>query len=224
MESGNESVVPGDDATVTSADAAPPSDADTAPPSDGAAATAATEGPPGVGTDMPSRRTSILRASVIVGVLVVVFGIILPKVVDYSEVRDALAALTFAQFVQISIFGFIAWVACGVLFCVVIPGLSLVRGTEAYLILSGMGPSLPFGPWNMGVTWVVLRGWGVSLQAATTGMALYGTISTLGRFALPLFALILIAIAGGGDGTHSGARLLGVISGVIPQTSESALR
>ena len=216
MESGNEPAVPGDEATVTGTDAAPPSDgADGAPRSDGAAATAANEGPPGVGTDMPSRRTSILRASVIVGVLVVVFGIILPKVVDYSEVRDALAALTFIQFVQISIFGFIAWVACGILFCVVIPGLSLVRGTEAYLILSGMGPSLPFGPWNMGVTWVVLRGWGVSLEGATTGMALYGTISTLGRFALPLFALILIGIAGGGDGTHSGARLLGVISGII---------
>jgi hypothetical protein len=122
MESGNEPAVPGDEATVTGTDAAPPSDgADGAPPSDGAAATAANEGPPGVGTDMPSRRTSILRASVIVGVLVVVFGIILPKVVDYSEVRDALAALTFIQFVQISIFGFIAWVACGVLFCVVIP-------------------------------------------------------------------------------------------------------
>ena len=86
-------------------------------------------------------------------------------------------ALTFTQIVQISIFGVIAWIACGVLFCVVIPGLSLLRGTEAYLILSGMGPSLPFGPWNMGVTWVVLRGWGVSLEAATTGMALYGTIS-----------------------------------------------
>ena len=68
----------------------------------------------------------------------------------------------------------------------------------------------------MGVIWVVLRGWGVSLQGATTGMALYGMINTLGRFALPLFALILIAIAGGGDGTHSGARAhLGVISGVI---------
>ena len=216
MESGNEPAVPGDEAIVTGTDAAPPSDgADGAPGSDGAAATAANEGPPGVGTDMPSRRTSILRASVIVGVLVVVFGIILPKVVDYSEVRDALAALTFIQFVQISIFGFIAWVACGVLFCVVIPGLSLVRGTEAYLILSGMGPSLPFGPWNMGVTWVVLRGWGVSLEGATTGMALYGTISTLGRFALPLLAIILIAIAGGGDGTHSGARLIAILSGVI---------
>src|SRR4029078_11338263 len=72
MESGNEPAVPGDEATVTGADGAPP------PPSDAPAA-AANEGPPGVGTDMPSRRTSILRASVIVRVLVVEFAIIFPE-------------------------------------------------------------------------------------------------------------------------------------------------
>ena len=172
---------------------------------------------------MPSRRTAILRASVIVGVLVVVFGIILPKVVDYSEVKDALAALTLTQFVQISIIGFIAWVACGVLFCVVLPGLSLVRGTMAYLILSGMGPSLPFGPWNMGVTWVVLRGWGESIQSATTGMALYGTISTLGRFALPLVAIILIGIFGDATGMHGTARFIGFLAAAIFIVATTAL-
>jgi uncharacterized membrane protein YbhN (UPF0104 family) len=176
-----------------------------------------------VGTDMPSRRTAILRASVIVGVLVVVFGIILPKVVDYSEVRDALAALTFPQIVLMSILGVICWCVSGLLFVVVVPGLSWFHGTEAYLILSGMGPSLPFGPWNMGVTWVVLRGWGVSLQAATTGMALYGTISTLGRFALPLVAIVFIAIAGGADGTHNGARLIAIVSAVIFIVATSVL-
>jgi len=173
------------------------------------------EGSAPVATEMPNRRTAILRAGIIVGVLVVVFGIILPKVVDYSEVKDALLALTFQQMVVITIFGVIAWFACGVLFVAVIPGLSWLRGTEAYLILSGMGPSLPFGPWNMGVTWVVLRGWGISLNEATTGMALYGTISTLGRFALPLVAIIFIAIAGDADGTHGTARLIAIISAAI---------
>jgi uncharacterized membrane protein YbhN (UPF0104 family) len=173
--------------------------------------------------EMPSRRTAILRAGIIVGVLVVVFGIILPKVVDYSEVRDALAALTLTQFIQISILGFIAWVACGVLFSVVVPGLSLVRGTMAYLILSGMGPSLPFGPWNMGVTWVVLRGWGNSVQSATTGMALYGTISTLGRFALPLVAIVLIGIFGGADGMHGTARFIGLLAAAIFIVATTAL-
>ena len=56
---------------------------------------------------------------------------------------------------------------------------------ESYLILSGIGSSIPFGPWNMGVVWVVFRGWGVSFRDATSGIALYGIINTLGRFALP---------------------------------------
>jgi uncharacterized protein (TIRG00374 family) len=46
-------------------------------------------------------------------------------------------------------------------------------------------------------------------------MALYGTISTLGRFALPLVAIVFIAVAGGADGTHATARLIGIISAVI---------
>ena len=193
--------------SLPGADEAPPLNDDVGEPSDDAPASPTTE--------MPNRRTAFLRAGVIVGVLVVVFGIILPKVVDYGEVKDALLALTLVQVVQISILGVIAWFACGLLFCAVVPGLSWLRGTEAYLILSGMGPSLPFGPWNMGVTWVVLRGWGVSLDGATTGMALYGTISTLGRFALPLVAIIFIAIAGAADGTHSTARLIAIISAAI---------
>ena len=35
---------------------------------------------------------------------------------------------------------------------------------ESYLILSGIGSSIPFGPWNMGVVWVVFRGWGISFR------------------------------------------------------------
>jgi uncharacterized membrane protein YbhN (UPF0104 family) len=167
------------------------------------------------GTAMPSRRTAILRASVIVGVLVVVFGIILPRFVDYSEVRAALALLTFPQFALMTALGAIAWFVCGLLFVAVIPGLSPKRGNAAYLILSGMGASLPFGPWNMGVVWVVLRGWGVGTQAATTGILLYGAIGTLGRFALPLLAFILIFLTGGLNGEHGGALIIALISTVI---------
>jgi putative heme transporter len=215
---GDPGTTPADE--IDEAVAAAPTAAEPADPAAGAAG-GGEEAP--AATDMPNRRTAILRAGIIVGVLVLVFGIILPKVVDYGEVRDALAALTLTQFIQISIIGFIAWVACGVLFCVVLPGLSLVRGTMAYLILSGMGPSLPFGPWNMGVTWVVLRGWGESIQSATTGMALYGTISTLGRFALPLVAIVLISIFGAADGTHGTARFIGLLAAGIFIVATTAL-
>jgi uncharacterized membrane protein YbhN (UPF0104 family) len=170
----------------------------------------------GPGAAMPSRRTAILRTGVIIGVLVLVFGIILPRFVDYGEVFAALGALTLPQLGLMTILGIVAWFVSGLLYVVVIPGLSPIRGMEAYLILSGIGASVPFGPWNMGVVWVVLRGWGVALQSATTGIALYGVINTLGRFALPLVAIVIIAVTGelGGAG-HTGATIISIISIVI---------
>jgi uncharacterized membrane protein YbhN (UPF0104 family) len=181
---------------------------------DGGTGDLATEGGDAASA-MPSRRTAILRTGVIVGVLILVFGIILPRFVDYGEVFAALGALTLPQFVEISILGVVAWFVSGLLFVVVVPGLTPFRGSAAYLILSGIGASVPFGPWNMGVVWVVLRGWGISTQSATTGIALYGIINTLGRFALPLVAIVFIAFAGGLGGSHTGAVIISVISIVI---------
>src|SRR4051812_8908226 len=167
------------------------------------------------GTAMPNRRTALLRTGVIVGVLILVFGIILPRFVDYSDVRAALAGLTLPQFALMTVLGVIAWFVSGLLYVVVVPGLSPLRGMSAYLILSGIGASIPFGPWNMGVVWVVLRGWGVSLQSATTGIALYGVINTLGRLALPLVAIVVIALSGELAGGNTAAAIISLISIVI---------
>ena len=48
----------------------------------------ASGGPP---TTMPSRRTALIRAGAILAILFVVFGLILPRFVDYSEVVAAFA-------------------------------------------------------------------------------------------------------------------------------------
>ena len=56
---------------------------------------------------MPNRRTALLRTGVIVGVLILVFGIILPRFVDYSDVRAALAGLTLPQFALMTVLGVI---------------------------------------------------------------------------------------------------------------------
>jgi uncharacterized membrane protein YbhN (UPF0104 family) len=166
---------------------------------------------------MPNRRTAILRSGVILLVLFIVFVLILPQYVDYRAVAEALAALTLAQIAVMTVLGIIAWFVCGQLFTVLIPGLTPLRGNAAYLILSGIGSSIPFGPWNMGVVWVVFRGWGIAPQAATSGVALYGIVATLGRFALPLFAVIILAATGelGTGPERRGVLIITVISIVI---------
>jgi uncharacterized membrane protein YbhN (UPF0104 family) len=144
----------------------------------------------------PSRRSAILRSGLIVGVLILVFLVILPRYIDYSEVSAAFSALTLNQIAIMTVLGIIAWFVSGLVFCALIPGVSIIRGPTSWLILSGIGSSVPFGPWNMGVLWVVIRGWGVANIPATSGIALYGIVNELSRLFLPLFAVIVLAITG----------------------------
>ena len=170
---------------VAAASPAAADDPDGAPATDPASAAAP-----------PSRRAALMRSGLIVGVLVVVFLVILPRYIDYQEVAAAFQALTPGQIVVMTILGVIAWFVSGLVFCALIPGLSIIRGPMSWLILSGIGSSVPFGPWNMGVLWVVVRGWGIANIPATSGIALYGVVNELSRLFLPLFAVVVLAATG----------------------------
>ncbi len=126
----------------------------------------------------------------------VVFGVILPQYINYSDVIEAFQALTLDQLLVMTGLGALAWVVSGLIFSALIEGLSWIRGAMSWLILAGIGASVPFGPWNMGVLWVVVRGWGTSNAAATSGVALYGVINILSRMFLPLFGIVAVALAG----------------------------
>lgn len=163
----------------------------------------------------PSRRSALLRTGFIVAVLFVVFVVILPRYVDYQEVLEAFQALTPPQIVLMTVLGAIGWFVSGLLFVALIEHLSALRGMTAYLILSGIGASVPFGPWNMGVVWVVVRGWGIENQPATSGIALYGVINQLGRLALPLLAVAVLALTGGLAGSGGPAVAIALLSIVV---------
>ena len=133
----------------------------------------------------PTLRTTLVRTGLIVGILVLVFGVILPRFVDYEDVIATFRSLTLGQLAVMMVAVAVAWLVSGAMFPILMGHLSLLRGTESYLILSGIGASVPMGPWNMGVLWVVLRGWGVPNKPATSGMALYGVINQLNRLLTP---------------------------------------
>ena len=163
----------------------------------------------------PSRRAAILRTGLVVGVLALVFGVILPRFVDYADVVAAFQSLTLPQLLLMLVFVAVAWIVSGLMFWTLVPGLTIVRGTEGYLILSGIGASVPMGPWNMGVLWVVMRGWGVTIRAATSGIALYGILNQLNRLAIPLIALILLAVTGSRPEGNGWPWIIAILSTVI---------
>jgi uncharacterized membrane protein YbhN (UPF0104 family) len=180
--------------------------------SDAAAASAAeTVTEPAAAAAPPSRRAAIMRSGLIVGVLIVVFGVILPATgVDYSDVIAAFQALTPDQVVIISALGALAWLVSGLIFCALIPRLSIFHGPESWLILAGIGASIPFGPWNMGVLWVIVRGWGIANIPATSGIALYGIVNELSRLALPVIAIGALALTTGLPSSENTGKAWGI--------------
>ena len=155
----------------------------------------------------PSRRAALVRSGLIVAVLLVVFGIILPATgVSYSDVLAAFQALTPQQIVIISLLGIVAWFASGLIFAALVPRLGALRGVQSWLILAGIGASIPFGPWNMGVLWVIVRGWGIANIPATSGIALYGIVNELSRLALPVIAVGAMALTQGVPDTENAGR------------------
>ncbi len=164
-------------------------------------------------TKPPSRRDALIRIGIVLTVLFVIFVIIMPRFVDYADVLESLQEVTWQAFLFVSIFGLIAWVLTGGVFAVLIPGLGWLRGLQSYLILTGIGASIPLGPWNMAVLWVVIRGWGLPNAATTGGILLYGIFDQLSRFGLMFLAGIFLIIA---EGLHRGVSVeTGLIVGFL---------
>jgi len=93
--------------------------------------TAGAQASAGAPTTMPSRRTALIRAGAILAILFVVFGLILPRFVDYEEVFKALAALTPPQILIMTILGIIAWSVGGKRFTARRAGITPLRGMES---------------------------------------------------------------------------------------------
>ena len=70
------------------------------------------------------------RSAFIVLVLFVVFGLILPRYVDYLEVAEALSALTLEQMVVMTVLGATAWFVHGQLSMLLIPSCRRSAGTR----------------------------------------------------------------------------------------------
>ena len=162
-----------------------------------------------------SNRSAILRSGLLLVLLLVVFGVILPRFVNYGDVVTAFRALTLAQIALMTALSAVAYLVSGLLFVAVVPGLGVLPAAAAYLILTGIGTSIPFGPWNLGVTWLVLRGWGYPNRKTISGIALYGLLSWLARLALPPLVLVLLIFRGELDGPERRALPIALVSGAV---------
>src|SRR5262245_37801833 len=126
---------------------------ETASPATAAAANSGTRG-----STRPSRRSILMRIGLLVGIMLVVFVGILPRVVDYDEAIAALSTLSLVQLGALAAATAVAYVANAAPSKILIPGLSWPHAIGADLAGRAVVSTIP-GPTDIATRFVLYRQW-----------------------------------------------------------------
>jgi uncharacterized protein (TIRG00374 family) len=133
-------------------------------------------------------RAVVRRAIVLIAVLVFVFGILLPRLVDLDAVRATLAGLAPRQLLLLGATTVVAYVASAAPYRVLVPGLSWPRAVGSDLAARAVASTVP-GPSDVATRYVLYRQWSVPADAATSGTVLSSLLESLSYLALPAIAV-----------------------------------
>jgi len=143
----------------------------------------------------PSRRAVLMRIGLLVGILLVVFVLILPRVVDLGAVAAALSTLTATQVAGLAAATALAYVANAAPSKILIPALSWPHAIGADLAGRAVVSTIP-GPTDIATRFVLYRQWLIPADTATAGIVFNAFFETLSDLVLPLIATIGVLIAG----------------------------
>ncbi|HET7831034.1 MAG TPA: hypothetical protein VFL03_15880, partial [Candidatus Limnocylindrales bacterium] len=143
----------------------------------------------------PKRRQILARIAILVAIGVVVFGLILPRVVNVAEVNAVLATLTGAQLLTLAAAAALAYVASAAPAYLLVPGLSWPHAIGSDLAGRAVASLIP-GPTDVATRFVLYRQWGIAADTATSGIVVAALFETLSALALPGIAAIGVLVAG----------------------------
>ena len=167
--------------------------------------------PPGR-MDAGKKRATIIQSVISLALVLIIFGWLLPKVIDYQEVAAALGTLAAWQFAVLLVAGLIVFIPSGWLYSLLAPGLTLGQGMIAWTASTGVGSTVPAV--NLVVRFGMYRSWGVSVESSMLGIFLTGVFDNVVRFSLPVIA-VLLTVALGFEGLPSAVIWIAVIAAVI---------
>lgn len=141
----------------------------------------------------------IMRVVVIMAILVVVFGWLLPQIIDYELVWDALTGLTLEQLVVLSLLSLLRVPTEAMIYRAMLPGLRLVAGSEAYLSSNVAANFMP-PPASSIVQYAYFRAEKFDREASMTAAVGSFVFPQAGRIVLPIAAFVVLLLAGQADG------------------------
>ncbi|MCF6734332.1 UPF0104 family protein [Blastococcus sp. KM273129] len=154
------------------------------------------------GRSRPGRARAVLtgrvaRALLTVGVLVVVFAGILPRIADYDRAFGLVRALTWREVVLVAAVAAVNLVSYAPLWMAAVPGLRLGRAVLADQASTAIANTVPAGfAFGVGTTAAMYHSFGVPPAAIARAVTLTGVWNNLVKLAMPAVALGGLALAG----------------------------
>ncbi len=140
----------------------------------------------------------LVRAAVVVAVLVFLFGWLLPQIIDYELVWDALTSLTLTDLLVLALLSALRIPTEAMVYRAMLPGLRIVHGSEAYLSSNVAANVMP-PPASSIIQYAYFRADGFDSQASMTGAVGSFVFPQGARIALPIVAFVVLFAAGQAD-------------------------
>lgn len=157
------------------------------------------------------KRRRRIELGVSLVLLILLFGVILPQVIDYGQVWDAVTSLTVDQVLVLLVLGLIRIAIAAAQHAALIPSLRFRSALSAYLA-SGTLAELAPPPGDLAIRYGMYRAQGVDAEASGVGIMLTGLFDNAAKLLLPIVGLGILVITGVEDATVRQLFTIGVLA------------
>ena len=168
--------------------------------------------------DEPARSATplwrkLLGTFVSLGVVVAVFGFLLPSVAGYGEVLDSIAEMTAIEVLSLVLVGLFNLATYQPGLMAALPGLSFGRALQVSQASTAVANTVPAGAaFGVGLSATMYRSWGFKRRPITLALLLSGIWNIFAKLGLPVIAVLLLVLAGDSSAGLVAASVIGVVA------------
>jgi uncharacterized protein (TIRG00374 family) len=146
----------------------------------------------------PKTKQVVIAVALTVGILLLVFGVMLPSIVSYEDIGAAISDMELWQFGVLLGIWLFKLPFDGVIYSRSLPGLKVPQGSMAWASSTSFSNVVP-GPGDLLVRLSMYRTWGHSVDQSMISMTTSGIFQNVNRLSLPVIGVLWYAADSGDD-------------------------
>lgn len=154
-----------------------------------------------------------ISVGITIAVLAIVFGFVIPKLADYQAIVDSISAISVSQWGMLAVFSTWFLIAYPIVLTQVLPTLRLSEGFVNHMTGTAITNAVPSGgAIALPLNYALYMSWGFTPEGVSAGLLGAGVWDWLARIALPVFAVVWVAVLGQALGWMWAVTIAGVIA------------